>query len=248
MKFYSNLTEVCSQGSNKQYSSIGSDNGCFPIEKGLYWTVLVHNNFCPGTGQQWQRLIDAECGHLSASEQIMKDRDQFVYVPSQWDKTLDCNIISHWLGTYTKWSLKEYDSHYIFLQGSVGLTSCVPKLSLKHLLTWNKNKQTISHDYISICWITIKKKKQIFILYLFPMVKHSGFLEFTSDENKNTSTIYTYSISYLLMAWQNRAPGHLHLWPSLLAIIHTFHDTWEFMYQWNNLVVHSTSEFFFHQI
>ena len=28
------------------------------------------------------------------------------YAPSQWEATLDCNIVSHWLGTYTRWSLK----------------------------------------------------------------------------------------------------------------------------------------------
>ena len=31
-------------------------------------------------------------------------RDHFVYVPSQWETTLQYNIISYWLGTYTKWS------------------------------------------------------------------------------------------------------------------------------------------------
>ena len=25
--------------------------------------------------------------------------------PSQWETTLHCNVVSHWLGTYTKWSL-----------------------------------------------------------------------------------------------------------------------------------------------
>ena len=32
-------------------------------------------------------------------------RDHFVYVPSQWETTLQCNVVSHWLGAYTKWSL-----------------------------------------------------------------------------------------------------------------------------------------------
>ena len=27
------------------------------------------------------------------------------YAPSQWEMTLHCNVISHWLGAYTKWSL-----------------------------------------------------------------------------------------------------------------------------------------------
>ena len=31
-------------------------------------------------------------------------RDHFVYVPSQWEMTLQFNVVSHWLGTFTKWS------------------------------------------------------------------------------------------------------------------------------------------------
>ena len=36
-------------------------------------------------------------------------RDNFVYAPSQWETTLQCNVVSHWLGAYTKWSLP-YDT------------------------------------------------------------------------------------------------------------------------------------------
>ena len=32
-------------------------------------------------------------------------RDYFVYAPSQWETTLQCNVVSHWLGAHTKWSL-----------------------------------------------------------------------------------------------------------------------------------------------
>ena len=32
----------------------------------------------------------------------------FVYAPSQWGTTLQCNVVSHWLGAYTKWSLHQY--------------------------------------------------------------------------------------------------------------------------------------------
>ena len=32
-------------------------------------------------------------------------RDHFVYTSSQWETTLQHNVISHWLGAYTKWSL-----------------------------------------------------------------------------------------------------------------------------------------------
>ena len=32
-------------------------------------------------------------------------RDHFVYTPSQWETTLHCNVVSHWLRAFTKWSL-----------------------------------------------------------------------------------------------------------------------------------------------
>ena len=33
-------------------------------------------------------------------------RDHFVNVPSQWETTLQCNVVSHWLGAFTKCSLE----------------------------------------------------------------------------------------------------------------------------------------------
>ena len=32
-------------------------------------------------------------------------RDHFVYAPNQWETTLQCNVVSHWLGAFTRWSL-----------------------------------------------------------------------------------------------------------------------------------------------
>ena len=37
--------------------------------------------------------------------------DHFVYAPSQWERTLLCNVVSHWLGAYTKWSLHIFEVH-----------------------------------------------------------------------------------------------------------------------------------------
>ena len=36
---------------------------------------------------------------------IYWNREHFVHAPSQWRTMLHCNIVSHWLGAYTKWSL-----------------------------------------------------------------------------------------------------------------------------------------------
>ena len=30
-------------------------------------------------------------------------RDHIVYAPGQWETTLQCNIVSHWLSAFTKW-------------------------------------------------------------------------------------------------------------------------------------------------
>ena len=32
------------------------------------------------------------------------NRDHFVHAPSQWETTLQCNVVSHWLGACAKWS------------------------------------------------------------------------------------------------------------------------------------------------
>ena len=33
-------------------------------------------------------------------------RDHFVYAPSQWETTLQCNVVSHWLEAFIKWSMQ----------------------------------------------------------------------------------------------------------------------------------------------
>ena len=43
-----------------------------------------------------------------------KHRDHFVYAANQWDTTLQCNVVTYWLGAYTKWSLQaEIHIHYV---------------------------------------------------------------------------------------------------------------------------------------
>ena len=42
-----------------------------------------------------------------ASNGSHSSRDHFVYALSQWKMMLQCNVISHWLGAYTIWSLQQ---------------------------------------------------------------------------------------------------------------------------------------------
>ena len=46
--------------------------------------------------------------------QPMKYRDHFVYVPRQWEMMLQCNVVFHWLGACTKWSLKYVHGFVVF--------------------------------------------------------------------------------------------------------------------------------------
>ena len=46
-------------------------------------------------------VIDVLCCEFHQSSS-----DHFVYAPSQWEMALHCNAISHWLGAFSKWSLK----------------------------------------------------------------------------------------------------------------------------------------------
>ena len=39
-------------------------------------------------------------------------RDHPVFAPSQWETTLQCNTICHWLSAYTDWSLHVTTTHY----------------------------------------------------------------------------------------------------------------------------------------
>ena len=36
-----------------------------------------------------------------------------MYAPNQWETTLQCNVVSHWQGAYTKWSLHMWDTSIV---------------------------------------------------------------------------------------------------------------------------------------
>ena len=59
------------------------------------WFRSTYFTFSPQDYHQWQ------CWTRNTScVAIWLDlRDHLVYVPSQWEMTLQCNVVSHWLGT-----------------------------------------------------------------------------------------------------------------------------------------------------
>ena len=65
-------------------------------------------------------------------------RDQFLYVPSQWETTLQCNVVSHWLGAFIKWSLLTWQCCHM----SIKVSHFTSYLTVSQKLTKINNKET----------------------------------------------------------------------------------------------------------
>ena len=74
---------------------------------------FIGSFWVPFSAQQAQHK-ECICGKLVCFYHLFRcviqvmgsgSRDYFVYAPSQWETTLQCNIASHWLDAYTKWCL-----------------------------------------------------------------------------------------------------------------------------------------------
>ena len=51
------------------------------------------------------------------AKMVCREYGHFVYVPSQWETTLHCNVVSHWLSTYRKWSLRGANFYLVYGDG-----------------------------------------------------------------------------------------------------------------------------------
>ena len=66
-------------------------------------------------------------------------RDQSVHAPSQWETTLHCNVVSHWLGAYTKWSLLQVGVFWAGVEGGGGRAEIIESWQVcyhLHQYTW----------------------------------------------------------------------------------------------------------------
>ena len=50
----------------------------------------------------WVSITDATPLFMHLIDIFSQYRDHFLYAPSQWEATLQCNIVSHWLCAYRK--------------------------------------------------------------------------------------------------------------------------------------------------
>ena len=77
------------------------------------WGMSLHSYIVTSSMLQYQNKLHSCLGiscfvcdvSMSIYMKLLSCRDYSVYAPSQWEMALHCNIISHWLSTYIKWSL-----------------------------------------------------------------------------------------------------------------------------------------------
>ena len=75
-------------------------------------------------------------------------RDQFRYAPSQWETSLHCNDVSHWLGACIDWSLALYQYRLVSYQHSCHRPLYSQGAS-KQVNIHQKYNSHIAH----ICWL-----------------------------------------------------------------------------------------------
>ena len=133
--------------------------------KGQWHGALMFCLICAGTNGwinngdagdlRWHRAYDATVMNLILSFLtwvgrklthccLIMPRDQSRYVPGQWETSLQCNDVSHWLGAYLDWSL-----HAIWLHRSGSTLAQV--MTCKPL-----PKPMLTYSQLSIAKISLK--------------------------------------------------------------------------------------------
>ena len=103
----------------------------------LEWQLdFVCLKFCYSEVPLYYGSIQHNIVHSTILVQVEHSRNHSVYAPSQWETTLQCNVVSHWLNACTEWSLHRVDSEH----------KHIPKLTLRVQLThWGQ----VTHICIS---------------------------------------------------------------------------------------------------
>ena len=89
---------------------------CIQLPLQVWWneTISISMRYCDP--RQLISQCDRKCVYYYSPYQqvfttpgnltwLYDGLDTQVHAPSQWETTLQCNVVSHWLGAYIKWSL-----------------------------------------------------------------------------------------------------------------------------------------------
>ena len=140
-----------------------------------------------------------------------KKRDHFVYAPSQWETTLQCNVVSHWMGTYSKWSLYQASKIHV----------CCGRAHsrLLNTLRLRQNGRHLADDIFKC--ISLNENVWITIMMSLKFVPGDPV-----DNIPALVQIMALSTSHYLKQWWLRLPTHKHLTASmsLIRILHKWHS------------------------
>ena len=114
------FTQIICHLRNKEIEIVALSEVTCHICTGVEWKDLkffiLHSNFILSYFSNGKFMfIVASFGIHVSRKKIWSCRDHFVYAPSQWEMTLQCNVVSQWLGAYIKWSLKVGVLYCIYL-------------------------------------------------------------------------------------------------------------------------------------
>ena len=78
-----------------------------------WWTLTAITIPCSDIAASYGRHFKAvpavnivyQSDDIIRTKRLIMGMDHFVYAPSQWETTLQCDVDSHWLGAYTFWFL-----------------------------------------------------------------------------------------------------------------------------------------------
>ena len=89
-------------------------------KKDLLFYVLCHCSWFPLQFDDWKQGIIRKLSYWMKHKNHRSLRDHAMYAPSQWEMYL-CNAVSHWLGTYTEWSLPLFTITPLYSVASITL-------------------------------------------------------------------------------------------------------------------------------
>ena len=118
--------------------------------------------------------------------------DQFVYAPSQWETTLQCNVVSHWLGAYTKLPADTG----IEAQWHWGTQTRQPLIRLL-LYDVNRRYALAYHMRISICFL-VRWLWWMIWKPLYSSIFHEHFLHNQQNKVAGTTNPPNFNLNLLL--------------------------------------------------
>ena len=71
------------------------------VKSALYYRCVLHT--CMKKSKLFTHIFYDKTPFITVI--VLSSRDQYTYGISQWETTLQCNVVSHWLSPYPNWSL-----------------------------------------------------------------------------------------------------------------------------------------------